>query len=91
MGKASTKHPFGTAKRPIPNVLRMLRGPYTIAELAQVLDIAGNSIQEWEQGTFQPAMGNLRSLILHYNRWMHEFAGPGLDLVMPALNPKRRK
>ena len=88
--RTTTRHPFGPDNPLNPGEVRLLRGPYTLAELSQILNVRLTSIQLWEKGTNHPTMGNLRDLLKHYNNWTSELAGPALDLVLPQ-RPKRRK
>ena len=87
----TTRHPFGTRKSLSAKDLRLLRGPYTQAELAQKLEIGVRSLQKWEDGQCAPAMPQLRDLLKHYNDWTSDLAGPALDLILPQRpKPHRR-
>lgn len=87
MEKTCTKQMTGIAKCLETKTLRMLRGPYSQAELALRLQVSQNAITDYESGRFSPRMRVLRGLLVHYNEWTAKLAGPALDLI----TPNRRK
>jgi transcriptional regulator with XRE-family HTH domain len=96
---SQTRHPFGIANSLDCLTLRVLRGPYTQAELSKVLELNTSNIQKWEAGEVSPSMGNLRALLSHYNDWTGKLAGPALDILRlksatrrpPPTSTNRRK
>lgn len=87
--ESRTRHPFGIANSLDCLTIRVLRGPYTQAELAKVLEIDISNIQKWEKGEVSPSMGNLRALLTHYNDWTSKLAGPALD-ILRLKSPRKR-
>jgi len=86
--RTTTKHPFGPDNPLNTKEVRLLRGPYTQTELAIIVGVSQNQVNDWEHGACRPSMGNLRALLTHYNDWTSTLAGPALDFVLPQ-NPKR--
>jgi transcriptional regulator with XRE-family HTH domain len=87
--KRSTRHPFSIAKPWKTEALRLLRGPFSLAEFAALLGVQDSTIQKWESGTFSPSMSNLRAMLKHYQTWTNDLAGAPLNWLANAGAPPK--
>jgi transcriptional regulator with XRE-family HTH domain len=83
----NTKHLYGILQKPKIEHLRLMRGPYSQAELATILSLNVSATQSWESGNSSPSPANLRALLGHYVAWTNKLGWPSLDLLLDADQP----
>ncbi len=66
--------------RPSRKLFRLLRGPYSIAELARSMDVDGSAIMDWENGRTKPSAPHLRQLVDHYGMTVRKYGRDPLGL-----------
>lgn len=70
---------------------RILRGPYSHRELADILGTSHGLITQWESGQCVPRPETLRKLIAHYQQWaITDGLGDAADRANKALAQKIR-
>lgn len=79
--------------RPSRKLFALLRGPYTMAELADSLQISAAAIMNWERGHALPSPPNLRQLVDHYLMVARRYKRDPLHLLTPEarLAPPARR
>jgi len=63
------------------NVLALLRGPYSQAELADILETEPARVNDWEQGRSSPQPRFARALMIHAKGWTGTFGLRLTDLL----------
>jgi hypothetical protein len=90
MRSADAKHLFGMLKFPSRLVLRLLRGPFTLGEIAASLHVRTQNVSLWENSASRPTPGHLRDLLRHYLTWTTELRLPTWDILIAASMTARK-
>ncbi len=76
--------------RPSRKLFRLLRGPYSLRELASQLDIDPDTIRQWEQAVTRPSLPLLRQLVDHYLMFARKYNRDPL-LLLPQNDRARAR
>jgi len=72
------KQVYGMLEGQENQIFRVLRGPYSQAELAKILQTHQDVVLKWERGHAAPQADHVRGLLKHAHTWTAEI---GLRLV----------
>lgn len=88
---ADARHLFGVLNSASTLTFKLLRGPFSQAELSDTLHVRETNIREWESGRAKPTPAHLRDLLMHFRDWTRELGWPGLDILIAANTRKRKE
>lgn len=72
------------------NYVKTLRGPYSQAELAGILEVDASAVDNWEHGRSRPQPRMIRRMLEHYQRWAVQMQLPiAANMAMRAAGIKK--
>lgn len=75
------KQVYGMLEGKEKQIFRVLRGPFSQAELASILDTHADCVLKWERGHTTPQADHVRGLLKHAHTWTAEIGLKLIDLL----------